>query len=145
MEDIIRFTRIETMRLAFIGLLCALLMLLLITGFEVFNFLINLLPNIMLGIIGLFLGSWIIAGWAGRLLFKRMLSPYLLGFLITIFSLEFGTFCGSLVGYFEEGINTENGISDYIFTPLFGILFWGSIPVVILSVILGVRLAYKTK
>lgn len=145
MEAIIKFARVETIRLACIGLLCALLILLLMTGFEVFNFLLNLLPNILLGIFGLFIGSWIIAGWAGRLLFKRMLSPYLLGFLITILSLEFGTFCGSLFGYFEEGINTENGISDYIFTPLFGILFWGSIPIVILSVILGVRLAYKMK
>ena len=145
MEATIRITRIETMRLALIGLVCALLMLLLMTGFEVFNFLMNLLPNILLGIIGLFFGSWFIAGLAGRLLFKRMLSPYLLGFLITILSLEFATFCGSLVGYFQEGINSHNGIADYIFTPLIGILFWGSIPIVILSVILGVRLAYKMK
>jgi hypothetical protein len=145
MENLIRITRIETIRLALIGLICALLMLILMTGSEIFNFLMNLLPNILLGIFGLFLGSWLIAGWAGRLLYKKMLSPYLLGFLITILSLEFGTLCGSLFGYFEEGINSDNGIADYIFKPLFGILFWGSIPIVILSVILGVRLAYKAK
>jgi hypothetical protein len=145
MENLIRITRIETIRLALIGLIFALLMLLLMTGSEIFNFLMNLLPNILLGIFGLFLGSWLIAGWAGRLLYRKMLSPYLLGFLITILSLEFGTFCGSLFGYFEEGINSDNGIADYIFKPLLGILFWGSIPILILSVILGVRLAYKTK
>ena len=76
MENLIRITRIETMRLALIGLLCALLMLILITGYELFSFLMNLLPNILLGIIGLFFGSWFIAGWAGKLLFKRKLKIF---------------------------------------------------------------------
>ncbi len=58
---------------------------------------------------------------------------------MTILSLELGTFAGSLFGYFGEGFGQENGFFDYIIKPVLGILFWGCIPVTILSIVLGGR------
>lgn len=140
MEIFIRRVRFETSVFALIGFVVGLIIIASMFGLEsFFDFLGGLLPNILLGLVGLFCSIYFLSIPFGKLLYNNKINPYLLGFSMTILCLELGTFTGSLFGYFGEGLDQENGFFDYIIKPVAGILFWGFIPVMILSIILGGR------
>jgi hypothetical protein len=144
MKEALNITRKESLRIAAFGILTLLLIICLMFGFggllDMFN---SLLPNLLLGVMGLFFAIYFLSIPAAKLLYSNKVSPYLMGFLMTIFSLEIGTFIASMLGYFTEGIDDVDGVFDYIAKPVFGILVWGFVPIVALSLILGIRLYNK--
>lgn len=132
-----------------INLLIAASMLLSMIGFdlnEFLKFIMSLLLNFFVGIVGLYSVGYLIGENLYRI--KKEDKHYnIFHGILAIFSiLILGTLIGSTVGFLQEGLpdgyeyNLKEELNDYYFKPLFWICFFGFIPTFISGIILGENL-----
>lgn len=138
-----------------IGLLSAILILMYLgrvdslrsNFFTLLYFFTDFALNFSAGLAGMFITAYYLGKRAGLRVLKEQSNPFTVGILTGILVLIAGTFAGSLIGFFQEGwsnIGThDNPFVDYLFKPLFWILSYGFIPVLIVGFWYGSRLAKK--
>ena len=134
----LQIVRKTTIQFSYIGLILAALEFSFFAGFKpLFDFVWYFFLNLIIALAGLYGTIYYFSAAGSRLIDKRILNPYVYGILVTLLSLIIAMFCGSVLSYLEEGINTPHGFRDYIFAPLFAVTAWGSIPALIIGLLLG--------
>lgn len=132
-----------------INLIIASLMFLFILQFDFkdfFRFISNLILNLSVGVLGLYLVAFLI----GERLFllKCRSSKYRIwhGILAIFCVLFFGTLIGSTVGFIQEGLPDgsnyclKDELFDYYYKPFFWIMLFGFLPTLISGCLLGYHL-----
>ena len=105
--------------------------------FVEFNYTVNILAGIILSILS--------AHFFGKIAGKRILidqkNSVLTGIIAGFAIILTTTFLASLIGFFQEGIQNlgtnDNPYVDYIIKPIFWVLFFGFIPVLIVGSLFG--------
>lgn len=100
--------------------------------------------NILLALMGLFYFGYVFGKKAGINILIKNKNAYWVSLYTGFLALIIGTFLGSLVGFFTEGLPLEpieSAVFDYIFKPFFWVLFFG-IPFLL---IVSVGLAWQIK
>lgn len=91
----------------------------------------------IVGLIGFYVCIWYMSRIVGIRIHLNKTVPRIAAILITYSSLILGTFTGSLIGYFFEGLDDSHGFRDYILVPILNVLVVGGIPALILALFLG--------
>jgi hypothetical protein len=123
-----------------IGLAVAYFIMALIGGpFWLFGF--DYAPTLIFAAIVLYITGYLFGGIAGKLIILRKYSPVLVGLISGFLIIWSGTFVGSLVGFFNEGLPNKSSISDpfedYILTPIVTVSVFGFVPTVIIGIWYG--------
>ena len=94
-------------------------------------------------IIAKYLGRYV--GW---LIIIRRRCSVLIGIVSGLLILIGGTFCGSLIGFFLEGVNSSDlygALFDYLVKPIYWVSLFGFIPVIVSGIVYGLKLKQKRK
>ena len=108
-----------------------------ILWFVEFGYTLNILAGLIL--------SLSTAHYLGKKAGKRILidkkNPALTGIVTGFAIILITTLCASLIGFFQEGIQNigtnDNPFVDYIIKPIFWVLFFGCIPVLLVGTLFG--------
>lgn len=116
-----------------VGLLIAYAIMALLAG-PLWLFEFDYAPTLVLAACVLYGAAYIVGRVAGKLIIIKKYSSVLIGIISGYVIVWIATFFGSMIGFFNEGLNRNLPISesvhDYIFKPLFMVSLWGSIPLV---------------
>lgn len=95
---------------------------------------VNYILNIIIGIVSMFFCGYFFGAQAGVEILIKNKNYKWVGFKYGIITLFLATFIASWVGFFQEGFKLigtdDNPFFDYIYKPVFGVLFFGIIPVI---------------
>ena len=135
------------MKAALIGITIAyLIMALLVFGSEgmaAFLWLaeVDYWPNLLLGAFALTLMAYVFGRMAGTEIIERKKDHSWVGIKYGFLTLITGTLIGSTMGFLQEGLDNigtpDNPFEDYYFKPLFWVILFGSIPVVLVGIWFG--------
>tara|TARA_B100000768_G_C11035018_1_gene271773 strand:- start:10 stop:471 length:462 start_codon:yes stop_codon:yes gene_type:complete len=142
-ETVLLKSGLIALQFSFTGLIIAYLIMVIISSDIFWISDLGYIGNIVLGAISMLLCSFFIGKLSGFLIklkkWNFILSGVLTGFLV----LWSGSFIGSLIGLFQEGLfNSYNSTPffDYIFKPFYWITTFGFLPIVILGPLYGWRI-----
>ena len=126
-----------------IGLVIAYLIMSILIGFDDgFSALlwitkIDFWPNLLLGVFGLISMGYLFGQRAGVEILEKNKNYSWIGIKYGFIILVTGTLIGSTLGFIEEGLDNigthENPFFDYYFKPLYWVLIFGTIPVLIVG------------
>jgi hypothetical protein len=89
----------------------------------------------------LYVAGYFIGGTAGRFILIKKKPAEIVGIVSGYFIVWVGTFAGSLIGFFTEGVvnaSASGALEDYLIKPMLLVSFWGFIPIVIVGVWYGI-------
>lgn len=126
-----------------IGLIVAYLIMALLAGpFWIFGF--EYAATLIFAALMLYGTGFLFGGLAGRAIIINKYPSVFVGIISGFIIVWSGTFIGSLVGFFSEGLPNKSPISepfnDYILKPLLMVSFWGFIPIVAVGVWYGLSI-----
>lgn len=131
-----------------IGLGVAYLIMALLSGpFWIFEF--SYSPTLIFAALVLYGTGYLIGGQAGKLIIVKKYPSVFVGIVSGFLIVWTGTFIGSLVGFFNEGLPERSSISkpfeDYIMKPIAMISFWGFLPIVGVGIWYGLSINRRGK
>lgn len=113
------------------------------------KFIIDLWPNFLVAIILLTITSIYFGSKAGVTILERKKNSIWIGIRTTFIVLLLSTFLASWVGFIQEGIDNigthDDPFVDYIFKPIYWVVFVGTIPSLILGILLGMTVKLTGK
>lgn len=110
------------------------------------EFVIGFKLNIAVGITAMFISAYYLGQKAGVEILSTMPDPHWIGLKTGMLILIISTIAGSLVGFFKEGIGSYgNPFYHYLFKPLFWVISYGFIPVVLVGIWYGYIIEKKLK
>jgi hypothetical protein len=108
---------------------------------------IGYFENLLVGLFGLLASGYIFGKKAGHEIIVQKKDHTWVGFKYGLLTLWAGTFVGSLLGFFEEGLDNigtgDNPFEDYFFKPFFWITLFGLVPVVLVGFWFGSQIKKK--
>jgi hypothetical protein len=103
--------------------------------------------NILTGVFLLLVAALVFGRIAGVQILIKERNYILTGIICGLLTLLTGALAGSLVGFFADGISEYRTVGesafDYIVKPVYWILLFGAIPVLLTGIWLGWRIANK--
>lgn len=97
--------------------------------------------NVIIGILIMLISGHLFGQIAGKAILIKKRNYVLMGFLCGMAILMTTAFLSSWIGFFQEGISKigteDNPFVDYIYKPIFWILFFGLIPVLVVGTWFG--------
>lgn len=105
--------------------------------------------HLLIGAIGLLTMAYYFGRQAGVEILMKRRNENFVGIKYGILTLVTGTLLGCSVGFFLEGLDDIGGMSnpfyDYYFKPLYWVMMFGIIPVIIVGMIFGKQIKRKGK
>jgi len=102
---------------------------------------INYWPNLLLGALGLLLMGYLFGQRAGIEIIEQKKDYSWVGIKYGFITLITGTLIGSTLGFLQEGLDNigtyDNPFEDYYFKPLFWVMIFGLVPVVLVGLWFG--------
>ena len=123
-----------------IGLAIAYFIMALLAG-PAWLFQFDYAPAIIFSAIATYVAGYFFGGLTGIWIIKMKLPAIPLGILSGFLIVWSATFVGSLIGFFNEGFQNQNSISesfrDYIFKPIALVTIYGFVPIVLVGLWYG--------
>jgi len=98
-------------------------------------------PNLLLGAIGLTFMGFVFGRMAGTEIIEKKKDHSWVGIKYGFITLITGTLIGSTLGFLQEGLDNigthDNPFEDYYFKPLFWVVIFGLIPVILVGLWFG--------
>jgi hypothetical protein len=109
---------------------------------------VDFIFHLIVGAFAMLITAKYLGRYVGWLIIIRRRCSVLIGVVSGLLILIGGTFCGSLIGFFQEGIGSSDlyeAMFNYLIKPIYWVSLFGFIPVIISGIIYGLKLKQKRK
>ena len=146
MNEFVKIFRHEPIKFSIGGIIFILAILSFGSITGVFSTLYSLFPQVLTFLVFHYLFIWLFGGFMGKLCYKGKINIAIALFLITVLSVFIGTFFGGLTSYFLSFSKMHmSTFSDFVFYPMIGVFFWGSVPIFLSYIFLTIRVYLMIK
>ncbi len=143
-KEAIRISRKIFMAGIFIALVIAYSIMSVLAGYK-WIIEVDFVLNVLTGVAGILISGYVFSAVAAKLIFVRKVNAYLVCIITSFMILWCGTFAGSLIGFFQEGIGTESPVQNYIYKPMILVSFFGWLPTLVISIVISAVINRKIK
>lgn len=131
-----------------IGLVVAYLIFATMAG-PLWLFQVDYSPILIFAALVLYGIGYLFGGMAGKFIIVNKYPSVVIGIVTGFLIVWTGTFVGSLIGFFGEGLSNNSSViepfNDYILKPILMVSFWGFVPIVGVGIWYGLSINRRAK